>query len=361
VPRAERPRSPLASTALTATCARSTRSSRLFSLLVRRLFSLPAALADLRCLVVPRRLRHLVHGRSSKPDRSRLRRRQVDRQACLVHLGRPVDRYVADHGTLIDRPADSLPCFAAPPDQIDWIAARLAQDIRECPASLNIDLQIFVTRNTLPVAILNEKAGGPAGSSGPSSRNSSDEISPNTVSPSSPDVDEKKTSPTPSALLFATSLCEGRPDLGLLLREAVAGAGSSALAINVCGPHAMSSDVKRALRDNETAFSLGDVAAGKVGHVSLHCEAFVSRPSPALHPPLLVPSLADRPSLLLFYRAGEREGSLALLLFEIRLQTTIVACFFFAHHSLGSPRSLILGPLYRILVLHPRRQTCPGA
>lgn len=161
-------------------------------------------------------------------------------------------------------------------DQIDWIATSLAQDIRECPNSLNIDLQIFVTRNTLPLALLSEKTGGDSGSSGPALRDSSDEISPNTASPSSPDLDEKKAATTPSALLFATSLREGRPDLGPLLREAVAGAGSNALAINVCGPHAMSSDVKRALRDNQTAFSLGDVAAGKVGHVSLHCEAFVS-------------------------------------------------------------------------------------
>lgn len=116
-------------------------------------------------------------------------------------------------------------------EQIDWIAAPLYQAIRDCPSSLNIDLKLFVTRSTV-VPILNEKAALESGSEGTSPRDSS-EITPSTVTPASPNMsDEKKGDATPGALLFATSLNEGRPNFAPLLREVITSAAGGAVAVN---------------------------------------------------------------------------------------------------------------------------------
>lgn len=116
--------------------------------------------------------------------------------------------------------------------QVEWIADRLSALIADCPTSLHIDLQVFVTRSASVVHVLNEKASEMSSTDQTLLRASGD-IS--TSSPSSGRTDEKtlvKGAATAGALLFATAVKEGRPDFTSVLQESLDTAGGGAVAIN---------------------------------------------------------------------------------------------------------------------------------
>jgi hypothetical protein len=132
-------------------------------------------------------------------------------------------------------------------DQLSWIAPELAELVRACPATLELDLQIYVTRAVAAdVPVLAEKDAMDSSSSGSSARTSAEISRPTAPSSSnsSDDLDEKAgitydsdgkpmmPTTTGDVRRFARAIRLGRPDFGALFKETIAGANGGAMSVN---------------------------------------------------------------------------------------------------------------------------------
>ncbi|CED82351.1 Ferric reductase, NADH/NADPH oxidase and related proteins [Phaffia rhodozyma] len=173
-------------------------------------------------------------------------------------------------------------------ESVSWIGSTLASIQASCPASLILEIKIFITQTN---SVHPSGTGSPVSSSqtlpaihphaipvGLSEQSNEKPLKLDSAESSesgSSDGHENEKRSTEYSIEDSIGRCVsmGRPDLDIILRDVVDGARSGAVNVSVCGPTSLSNAVRESLASGN-AYRLADVAKGKVGAVDLHVESF---------------------------------------------------------------------------------------